>query len=67
MTLRCSFCNKTTGDVACMIRGNVVAGRGDRSAAICDECVELCTYILLKRKYANYEEPTPLAEGVPLQ
>lgn len=37
--LRCSFCNKSQSDVKRLITGP--------SAAICDECVDVCDEILL--------------------
>jgi len=43
--VQCSFCKKTSRDVANMIRE-----RQGNSAAICNECVSLAVQLLLRTK-----------------
>jgi len=49
--LKCSFCNKTQGEVAKLITNPI------GSACICNECVELCRAVLKDAESAR-EEPT---------
>jgi len=52
-SIRCSFCGKPATEV-----GKVIAGPG--SAAICNECVELCAEIIAEER-AGDEPPDSAA------
>jgi hypothetical protein len=58
--LRCSFCNKPQSEV-----GKLIAGP---TAFICDECVEVCNYIIANdsrfQPSDDVEPPLRLPEGV---
>ena len=51
---RCSFCLRTDREV--YIRGPIMY---KRRAYICSECVEVCTYILLGKKYEMVRKKKP--------
>jgi hypothetical protein len=45
--IRCSFCGKNRGQVGSLaVMPTVTAGKGNASAAICSECLDLCDEIL---------------------